>query len=134
LNRETGVVLALVGDLFFGAKLTETARQVGVPLALVGSAAEARAAMAGPGPALVIFDLEHPGLEPLAFIRELKTMRPAPRLLGFLSHVRQDLKAAAQGAGCDEVLPRSQFSARLPDLLRQAGGATQPPSTADAPC
>jgi hypothetical protein len=39
-------------------------------------------------------------------------------VLGFLSHVQHDLKAAAAEAGCDRILPRSAFTAELPDILR----------------
>jgi hypothetical protein len=44
--------------------------------------------------------------------------------LGFFSHVHRDLKAAAAEAGCDEVLPRSTFTAQLPEILRQYAPAT----------
>jgi len=38
-------------------------------------------------------------------------------LLGFLSHVQVDLQRAAIAAGCDEVMPRSAFSANLNQIL-----------------
>ena len=37
-------------------------------------------------------------------------------LIGYLSHVQVDLKRKAERY-CDLVLPRSQFSERLPELL-----------------
>jgi hypothetical protein len=39
------------------------------------------------------------------------------RLVGFASHVDDDRLAAARAAGFDEVLPRSVFFRRLPQLL-----------------
>lgn len=39
------------------------------------------------------------------------------RVIGFGSHVDEDLLAAAREAGCTEVLPRSRFFARLRELL-----------------
>jgi hypothetical protein len=39
--------------------------------------------------------------------------------LGFVSHVRTDLIQAAQQAGADEVLPRSAFTAQLPEILER---------------
>jgi len=40
-------------------------------------------------------------------------------VLGFASHVAAETIAAARGAGCDEVLARSAFTRRLPELLRK---------------
>jgi CheY-like chemotaxis protein len=68
----------------------------------------------------VIFDLNSLGCRPLEAIRRLKA-DPALKetaVLGFLSHVQHDLKAAAAEAGCDRILPRSAFTAELPDILR----------------
>jgi hypothetical protein len=39
------------------------------------------------------------------------------RVIGFGSHVDRDLLAAARAAGCDQVLARSAFFSRLPQLL-----------------
>jgi hypothetical protein len=41
------------------------------------------------------------------------------RTVGFASHVDGETIAAAEAAGCDEVLPRSRFFRRLPDLTRR---------------
>jgi hypothetical protein len=40
--------------------------------------------------------------------------------VAFLSHVQTDLAAQARAAGCGEVLPRSQFTANLAEILRRA--------------
>ncbi|CAN5204976.1 hypothetical protein BH18ACT4_BH18ACT4_15770 [soil metagenome] len=59
---------------------------------------------------LVIVDLSRRGvLDVLGAI--------GPRTIGFGSHVDHELLAAAAAAGCDEVLPRSQFFRRLPVLV-----------------
>ncbi len=61
---------------------------------------------------VVVVDLSRPGvLEVLGQLRGVRT-------IGFGSHVDAELLAAAKAAGCTEVLPRSRFFARLPDLLR----------------
>lgn len=39
------------------------------------------------------------------------------RLIGFASHVDDDVLAAARDAGFDDALPRSVFFRRLPELL-----------------
>ena len=38
------------------------------------------------------------------------------RTVGFAAHVEEELMAAASTAGCDEVLARSVFFRRFPDL------------------
>ncbi len=114
-------VVAVVDDLFFGAKLQETARHLEIPLVLLGAAQDVPATVRRFRPALLIVDLQSETCAPLEVIRGIKTdpdLRTTP-VLGFFSHVREDLKAAAGDAGCDEVLPRSAFSARLPDILRR---------------
>lgn len=62
------------------------------------------------GASLVIVDLSRPGaLDALGGL--------GVRSVGFGSHVDRELLAAASAAGCGEVLPRSQFFRRLPEML-----------------
>jgi len=114
-------VVAVVDDLFFGAKLQETARRLEIPLVLLRTSQDVPATVRERRPALVIVDLQSETCAPLEVIRGIKTdpdLRATP-VLGYAAHVRDDLKTAAAEAGCDEVLPRSAFSARLPDILRR---------------
>jgi len=118
-------VVAAMDDLFFGARVQETARQLGVPFRLVRSADEAAVLARTAAPALLIVDLNAAVGAPLDTIRAL---RDEPNLhgmtiLGFCSHVQQELRAAAAAAGCDQVLARSAFTAKLPELLRPYGEA-----------
>ena len=63
------------------------------------------------GAEVVVIDLARPGaLDALPGLAMART-------IGFASHVDRDLVAAAQEAGCDEVLPRSKFFSSLPGLL-----------------
>lgn len=114
-------VVALLDDLFFGAKLQETARRLEIPLILLRAPKDVPEAIRRHRPALLIVDLQSETSAPLEVIRGLKAdldLRATP-VLGYFSHVRADLRTAAADAGCDEVLPRSAFSARLPDILRR---------------
>jgi DNA-binding NarL/FixJ family response regulator len=113
-------VLAAVEDLFFGAKLLETARHLDVPLILVRPFEEIIAQVRERRPALVILDLQSPAAQPLEVIRGIKADAElrTTRVVGFLSHVQADLRASAVEAGCDEVLPRSAFATRLPEILK----------------
>jgi len=113
-------VIAAVDELFFGAKIAETAARLDVPLVLVRSLAELQEQLRAQRPTLVIFDLTAESCRPLEAIRHV---RASPKLkdtalLGFFPHVQQDLKAAAVEAGCDRVMARSAFTAQLPEILR----------------
>jgi len=67
--------------------------------------------LAAAGADLVVVDLSRPGvLDALAGLAGVRT-------IGFGSHVDHELLAAARAAGCEEVLPRSRFFARLGELL-----------------
>jgi CheY-like chemotaxis protein len=115
-------VVAVVDDLFFVSKLQETARLVGAPLAIVRAAAFHLDDLRRQKPALIIFDLNTTSGNAAELIRQLKNdaeLKEIP-VMAFFSHVQVELQRAAQEAGCDQILPRSQFTATLPQLLRQA--------------
>ncbi len=115
-------VLALVPDLFFAARLAETARAAGVALESADPATAFERCRAA-APDLVIVDLHAAG-DPLAAVRALKS-DPATRgipVIGFHSHVDVELRDRALAAGVDRVMPRSAFTVRLAALL--AGGGT----------
>jgi CheY-like chemotaxis protein len=117
-------VLALVDDLFFQAKLAETARQVGVVLQTVSSGeALLSAAAVSPGapggPRLLLVDLNARG-GPLQAIEALQAQGNPLPVIAFLSHVQVDLAERARAAGCQQVMPRSKFTAELAQILRQA--------------
>lgn len=117
-------VLAVVDDLFFLAKIQETARWLGVKLQIARNPAEVEAELAQPAPPnLVIVDLNgrlYPALEIISAIGR-HPARKKISLIGFVSHLQAELKQTAQAAGCDRVLPRSAFSLHLPALLRRYG-------------
>lgn len=115
-------VLAVVDDLFFVAKLQETAKQVGAQVRIVRAADFRAEALRGARPALAIFDLNATSADAVELIRQLKAdaeLKTIP-VVAFLSHVQADLQRAAQAAGCEQVLPRSKFTAALADILRRA--------------
>jgi CheY-like chemotaxis protein len=110
-------VLAVVPDLFFAAKIAALARAAGVELSLV-PLAQAAARCAQSAPDLVLLDLHASG-DPPALVRALKA-GPATRaipVVGFYSHVEGERRRDALAAGADQVLPRSAFVTRLPELL-----------------
>ena len=119
-------VLALVDDLFFQAKLTETARKIGVTLKTVSTgAALAKMLEAAPDgarvdlPRLVIVDLNARQGAVEAIEQLQRSGNPIP-VIGFLSLVQTDVAERARAAGCKQVMPISSFTANLSEILSQA--------------
>ncbi|MCU1356969.1 MAG: hypothetical protein JWM89_2387 [Acidimicrobiales bacterium] len=110
-QRAVPRVVALVPDLMDRSRLGGLGRPGEVDLVHVRAAGELREAVAVAPTALVVVDLGRPGV--------LDAVRAGlgARVVGFASHVDTDLIAAAEAAGCTEVLPRSRFFARLAELL-----------------
>ena len=113
-----GKVVALMDDLFFQMKLAETAKQLGIEVKMATNG-EALMGLMASEPRLVIVDLNARS-QPLEAIEKLRQVRKDVRVVGFLSHVQEELAAQAQAAGCDEVLPRSSFTQNLTSILRVA--------------
>jgi CheY-like chemotaxis protein len=112
-------VLALVDDLFFQAKMTETARRVGVALKTVSNGDALVAAAAPQEHRLVLVDL-NARQGALDAIQKLRAAGNAQPILGFLSHVQTELAEQALAAGCAEVMPRSKFTMDLAQILSRA--------------
>lgn len=108
-------IVAYVPDLMDRSRIQAAApgvRAVAVPADLPDAA--------GAGD-LVVVDLSRPGvLDVLGAV--------TGRVIGFAPHVDGDLLTAATAAGCDLVLPRSQFFRRVAELLTGSG----PPEQHDA--
>ena len=137
--KTTADVLALVDDLFFQAKLAETARKLGVMLKMVSTGAALVEALQGaltgapegtPAgtqlraagvdlPRLVVVDLNarQGAVEAIERLQRSGNLIP---VIGFLSHVQTDLARRAQAAGCKQVMARSSFTANLSEILLQA--------------
>jgi len=118
-------IFAFVDDLFFQAKIQETARKLNVKLEFCKTEKDLHERLKQNGeekPSLIIFDLNNATAKPLTLIPKLKSkLKKGTSIIGFLSHVQGDLKQKAHEVGCDMVLPRSAFSQNLPQLLRRHG-------------
>jgi CheY-like chemotaxis protein len=118
-------IFAFIEDLFFMAKIQETARKLNVKVEFVKTDKDLMERMKQNGeekPSLIIFDLNLASVKPLTLIPKLKSkLKKGTSIIGFLSHVQGDLKQKAHEVGCDMVLPRSAFSQNLPQLLRRHG-------------
>ena len=118
-------IFAFIEDLFFMAKIQETARKLNVKVEFVKTDKDLAEKLQQNGdekPSLIIFDLNNANAKPLTLIPKLKSkLKKGTSIIGFLSHVQGDLKQKAHEVGCDMVLPRSAFSQNLPQLLRRHG-------------
>jgi len=72
-----------------------------------------------PLPKFVIVDLNASN-KPLEAAQQLRELQPTLPVIGFLSHVQTDLAAQAKAAGFQQVMPRSQFTTQLPQILAMA--------------
>jgi len=110
-------VLAVVRDLFFVARIRETARLVGTPLAFARSPEDLASALPG-GARFILLDLT--GDFDYARIFEALDSAPArPPVLGFTTHVLARQTQPWHGR-CDRVVTKETLTQELP-LLMQRG-------------
>jgi len=111
-------VVALIDDLFFQAKVLETAKKIGVSVKMVTTPDALLSASQQDAPALIVVDLNarSGGIAAVERLRAAGNLRP---VVAFLSHVQVDLAERAKAAGC-EVMSRSRFTQDLAGILGRA--------------
>ena len=115
------MILALVDDLFFSAKLAEGAKQAGVTMKTVGTREAVLESLKKGSVAGLIFDLDCGSTDAVELIGSLKAApdaKPLPPMVAFVRHTHEETIRQAEAAGCDRILPRSSFFKDLPGLLR----------------
>jgi DNA-binding response OmpR family regulator len=122
--------LILSDDLLLSSQITGYARDRGGQVRIVRDPAKLLALALEQLPQCVWIDLQVAGADGASLIRSLRGQSNPPLIIGFGSHVRQDVLQTAQDAGCDIVLPRSALAAQLPtridDWLKGRAGITEP--------
>jgi CheY-like chemotaxis protein len=112
----------LCDDLIFTSRITGTGRDLGLTIRVAKTAEVLLALARQTPPACAILDLHNPGLIIADVVAALKGLSPPPVVIGYGSHVDTAALKAARAAGCDRVLPRSQFVEKLPvELPRWMG-------------
>lgn len=112
-------IIAAVTDLFFVSKLRATAEALGISLRTARHADALIAAARDQKPDLIVVDLESDRFEPLALGNNVRVdpgLKEVP-LIGFYSHVHAELPELARNAGFTQVMPRSAFASKLPEIL-----------------
>ena len=118
--------IALIDDLFFLAKVHETAKHTGVTLETAATGEQLLKAAAASPAALILVDLNArqgalDAVEHLCAANGAADGQAKPRrVIAFLSHVQTDLAERARAAGCQDVMPRSKFTQNLAEILRGA--------------
>ena len=113
------MILAILDDLLFTSKIKTDRKQLGVAISVArsldGALAEMRAHRA------VARDLRpEQSAHRSAWDRAGDEGRPALAAIptvGFASHVQAEVIEAARRAGVDDVMARSMFTERLPQIL-----------------
>jgi len=114
------MVVYLVRDLFFVAKIRDAATQLGIETRAAADAAALHDAARSAR--LAIVDLRLPdALTALARLRDDPATAAVPSV-GFIDHEDVDAMAAARAGGCGQVMSKRKFSADLPALLAAGRG------------
>ena len=118
--------LLLTRDLMFTSKVTSTAASLGLRIEVVGTIEQLNLRVAEAAPRAVFLDLSLSDVDPVQVVYALP-IAARHQVIAFGSHVDEVRLSAAREAGCDDVMPRSKFSATLPELLQRLfGSGTNP--------
>ncbi|HZY94187.1 MAG TPA: hypothetical protein VFE98_04905 [Candidatus Bathyarchaeia archaeon] len=109
-------IVAFTSDLFVRSRIAEIAKQTGAEAAFAEDVGQLTEMVVQKRPQLVIFDLSTTDYDPFSVATELRTFSSV-RLFGLYPHVRTDLKAKANSAGFEYVVPNSGFVASLRRVL-----------------
>ena len=110
--------VAVVRDLFFVARIRETARLAGTPLVFARTPEEITAALAGSEPpSLVILDLTTSGWDYDALFAALAAAPDVP-VLGFTTHALARTTQPLH-ARCRRVVTKETLTQELPALLQR---------------
>jgi hypothetical protein len=102
------VIVAYIPDLLFGSNVVGALTAAGHEVQLVSTPAGA------PGAEVLIVDLTADAAERIASLPEQR-----PPTLAFYSHVEAEVRAMAERAGIDLVVPRSRMAREGPELVQR---------------
>ena len=107
--------VAFVPDLLFGSRVLAELQAAGCEATLI-QRAEAESLT---GASLLVVDLTTDAAARIAQMSEAMGNGPRPLVLAFYSHVEADVRALAEGAGFDLVVPRSRMAREGAALVRR---------------
>jgi hypothetical protein len=107
-------------DLIFITKIKGTAADLGHAMLVASTQSQAESMIASYRPPVILVDLTGGQMAGSGALRAYQSLAGSDAwLIAFGPHVDVDALASAQSAGFHVVLPRSLFTAKLPELLRQ---------------
>jgi len=109
-------VVAIVRDLFFVARVRETARLTGVPLVFARTTEELQASLTAPT-RFVLLDLTG-GFDYGELFATLTAASPRPPVLAFTTHALASTTRPYHER-CDRVVTKETLSQELPVLLKE---------------
>lgn len=112
-------IFAFVDDIFFQAKMMETAKQASIEMKSFSTGELLLAEFEKQQPKLVVVDL-NARQSPMEVIAAVRARLAGIRVIGFFSHVQAELAQRARDAGCTEVMPRSKFTKELAAIFSRA--------------
>ena len=110
--------MGLVRDLFFRSKLDTVAEASVVELFYASDLDAAARQCTTHQPSLILVDLSDAAFPAAATAAQLRAIVPESSIVGFASHIDLKPLRAAKEAGFTTALSRSEFTAKLPDLLK----------------
>ncbi len=124
--------VAAVTDLFFVARIRETARLVGAEVTFARRPGDVGGALAAQAPDLLIVDLTAPGWDYEALFAAVEGRRPTVPVLGFTTHA---LARETRGlhARCSRVVTKETLTRELADVLKHGNPDGRPPADEPAP-
>jgi PleD family two-component response regulator len=120
-GKKSRIVLALLENIFFAAKINQATEMTGFEVVYVKNANQGMEKALATIPRLIIVDLNANTGDPLTLVKGLKSDEQLKNIpvIGFVSHVNVELQEQARAAGCDRVMARSAFEQSLKRLLNE---------------
>jgi DNA-binding NarL/FixJ family response regulator len=119
----TGCLLS--DEMMFTSRITGTARDLGLEIKVARGQDALQTLVQSQPFAAVIIDLANPGLDLPVLLTAARAANSEATIVAYGSHIDAETLKKARQAGCDVVLPRSQFAERLPELLPEWLSATE---------
>jgi CheY-like chemotaxis protein len=113
-------VVLLSGDLMGASRIDGAARLAGVGYRMVGTVDAAIEACRAVSATLILVDLATPGIDVVTLVEraQASSERP-PTIVAYGPHVHEAILAAAESAGCDQVMSRGQFMSRVDAIIAE---------------
>jgi DNA-binding NarL/FixJ family response regulator len=114
-------IVLVCQDMIFTSKIAGTASALGRPIRVVATAVQALASV-GQETRVVLIDLSSPRSTTAELASLCAGLPSGAKVIAYGSHVEVDRLREARAAGCHLVLPRSEFTERLAELLQPSSG------------